>query len=106
VGLQPGSQDLFDAMETQLDDNLERLVEQGLRRLSGYVWLGQSGLATDILVEGANYIDRGKAVRAAHGRDWEPAANGPIRDRPARRTTGVALLRELVQGLRRRCSEP
>jgi hypothetical protein len=63
--LQPGAQELIAAMESQLDGNFERRVEQGLRHLSEYAWLGQSGLATELLVEGANHIDRGKAVRAA-----------------------------------------
>ena len=64
-GLQPGAQEFIAAMELQLDGNFERKVEQGLRHLSEYAWLGQSELAAELLVEGANHIQRGKAVRAA-----------------------------------------
>jgi hypothetical protein len=65
AGLQPGAPELIAALEAQLDGNFERRVEQGLRHLSEYTWLGQSGLAAELLVEGANHIERGKAVRDA-----------------------------------------
>jgi hypothetical protein len=65
VGLQAGAQDLIAALESQLDQNFERQVEQCLRHLSDYPLLGQSGLVADLLIDGATHIERGKAVRAA-----------------------------------------
>lgn len=63
VGLQAGAQDLIDAMEAQLDRSFERMVEQCLQHLSDYVDLGQSGLASELLIEGATQIERGRALR-------------------------------------------
>ncbi len=65
VNLQAGAQDLITAMESQLDRSFERMVELCLQHLSDYPVLGQSGLAAELLIEGANHIERGKAVRAA-----------------------------------------
>jgi len=62
---QAGAQELIAAMESELDANFGRLVEQCLRHLSQYAWLGQSGLAAGLSIEGANQIERGKAVREA-----------------------------------------
>jgi|SRR5690242_10686659 len=63
AGRQAGAQELIAAMESQLDGNFERLVEQCLWHLSQYAWLGQSELAAELAIEGANQIERGKAVR-------------------------------------------
>jgi hypothetical protein len=60
---QAGAQKPSAAVETQLASMFERQVEQCLRHLSQYAWLGQSELALGLLIEGANAIERGKAVR-------------------------------------------
>src|SRR5437764_15345554 len=65
VGLRAGAQDLIAAMQSQLDHTFEREVERCLRHLSDYPQLGQSSLVADLLIEGANHIERGKAVRTA-----------------------------------------
>jgi hypothetical protein len=65
VGLQAGAQDLIAAMESQLDRNFERRVEQCLQHLSDYTVLGQLGLVAELPIEGATHIERGKAVREA-----------------------------------------
>ncbi len=63
VGLQASAQDLIAALESQLDRNFERLVEQGLQHLSDYTLLGQSGLVDELMIGGATHIERGKVVR-------------------------------------------
>ena len=63
VGLHAGAQDLIAAMELQLDRSFERLVEQGLQHLTDFTQLGQSGLVTELAIEGATHIERGKVVR-------------------------------------------
>jgi hypothetical protein len=65
VRLQAGAQDLIAALESQLDRNFERMVEQCLQRLSDYTQLGQSALGAELLIEGETHIERGKAVREA-----------------------------------------
>jgi hypothetical protein len=65
VGLQASAQDLITQMESQLDRNFERMVEQCLQHLSDYTQLGQSGLAVELLIEGGTHIERGKSVREA-----------------------------------------
>ena len=63
--LQAGAQQLIATMESQLDERFERMVQAGLRHLPEYDWLGHSDLAEELLVEGVNQIERGKAVRQA-----------------------------------------
>jgi hypothetical protein len=65
VGIQASAHDLITQMESQLDRNFERRVEQCLQHLSDYTQLGQSGLAAELLIEGGNHIERGKSVREA-----------------------------------------
>jgi hypothetical protein len=60
---QTGAQQLIAAMETQLDSAFERQVEQCLRHLSQYLWLGQSALAAELGMAGANRLETGKALR-------------------------------------------
>ena len=62
---QAGARELIAAMAAQLDESFERSVHQCLRHLSEYVWLGQSEQAAELLIKGANQIERGKAVGAA-----------------------------------------
>jgi len=60
---QTGQQKRTSAPETQPDSSFERQVEHCLGHLSHYAWLGQSGLALELLIENPNPIERGKAVR-------------------------------------------
>src|SRR5262249_21933360 len=61
--LRAGAHDLIAAMESQLDRKFERTVELCSQHLSDFNSLGQSSLAAELLVEGANHIERGKALR-------------------------------------------
>jgi len=63
VVLQSGAQDLIAAMESHLDRNFERAVEQCLQHLSDYTFLGQSTLTSELLIGGATHIERGRALR-------------------------------------------
>jgi hypothetical protein len=63
VGLQANAQDLIAELEFQLDRALVRSFELGLRHLSDYATLGQSGLVNELMIAGATHVERGKAVR-------------------------------------------
>ena len=65
AGMPAGAQELIAALESQLDDSFARTVQDCLRHLSDYAYLGRSGLAGELLVDGATQIERGKAVHSA-----------------------------------------
>jgi hypothetical protein len=63
VNSQAEAQDLIAALETPPDREFERKVEQCLRRLGDFPWLGQSPLAVELQLGGATTIERGKLLR-------------------------------------------
>ena len=85
VGLQAGPEDLLTALSESPAPEFVRLVEDALRHLADYAFLGESPLAEHLKVSGATHIERGKALRERLTQALEalrPAAQRPAEPLP------------------------
>lgn len=55
--------DMLNALELTPDEDFIRMVEDGLRRMSDYIILGQSPLADKLGVKAGSHIERGKELQ-------------------------------------------
>lgn len=55
--------DMLNALELTPDEDFIRMVEDGLRRMSDYIVLGQSPLADKLGVKAGSHIERGKELQ-------------------------------------------
>lgn len=80
LDLRTGPEDLLTALRQGPPPEFVRQVEEALRHLSDYTFLGQSPLTAELRATGATHIERGKAVRARLVQALEmlrPAAKRP-----------------------------
>jgi predicted DNA-binding protein (UPF0251 family) len=63
AGWQKGAKELEALFGSGPDAEFVRAVEDGLRNLSDYTKLGQSGMASRLSVAGSTHIERSKSIR-------------------------------------------
>lgn len=65
------AEDMLETLALNPEEDLVKVVEEGLRKYSDYIVLGQSPLAEWVGAEGSSHIERGKQVQKVLGRAIE-----------------------------------